>query len=347
MFEKLVAPKTEEEITNHWKYIDKIYVSIICITYNHDEYLGEAIDSFLAQKSDYKFEIIIHDDASTDKTTSILKKYADKYPNIIKPIYNEINQYSQNVNLPVQNCNKIAQGCFIAFCEGDDYWVDEYKLQQQIKFLESNSSFGLVLTDYHSYNQETGEFNYNIISKNKDEYLSRLNFESFLTNFGYFSPMSWLLKRTLWNEVTNYNEQHLDGTFVWLLKILKISKVKVLMNTTVVHRHIVESATKSSNINKLLIRNESLLNTQLEFHKKFNLDESLIKKFNQVHFILNVNTLFSKKVTTRVLFKLFNDFKFSYISAMRMRELLKLIYIFMPLPNSLKFSVLKLVMTYK
>lgn len=292
MFEKLVAFQTENEIITHWKYTDKVYISIICITYNHGDYLTEAIESFLAQKSEYKFEIIIHDDASTDSTASIVRNYADKYPTIIRPIYNEVNQYSQNVNLPIANCNKIAKGSYIAFCEGDDYWIDAYKLQQQITFLERNSDFGLVLTDYHLYKQETSEFSYNMISENRDKLLSRLNFESFLTNFGYFAPMSWLLRADLWYEVTSYNEQHLDSTFIWLLNILKASKVKILLDATVVHRHITESASKSNDVNKLLRRNESLLKTQMEFHKKYNLDMSLIKKFHQVHFILNVNSFF-------------------------------------------------------
>lgn len=347
MFEKLVAPTTEEEITKHWKYTDKVYISIVCITYNHGDYLAEAIESFLAQKTEYKFEIIIHDDASTDSTTSILREYFDKYPTLIRPIYNEINQYSQNVNLPIANCNKIAKGSYIAFCEGDDYWIDTYKLQQQIKFLEQNSDFGLVLTDYHNYEQATAEFSYNMISKNIDEHLSRLNFESFLTNFGYFAPMSWLLRADLWHEVTNYNEQHLDGTFVWLLNILKASKVEVLLDATAVHRHVTESASQSNDVNKILRRNESLLKTQMEFHKKYNLDMSLIKKFHQVHFILNVNTFFLKKLTLPAFLKIIKDFKLSYISAMSARELLILIYIFTPFPNGAKLSIVKTLRTLK
>ncbi|WP_045419969.1 glycosyltransferase family 2 protein [Vibrio campbellii] len=347
MLGKLVAPKSEDEITKHWKYTDKTYISVICITYNHGDYLTEAIESFLAQKSEYKFEIIVHDDASIDNTTSILKAISRKYPTIIKPIYNAENQYSQNVNLPISNCNSLAKGAYIAFCEGDDYWVDEYKLQRQIKFLEKHHQYGLVLTDYHNYDQSTQAIKYNLISSNLEQHLSRLNFESFLTHFGYFSPMTWLVRSDLWHEVTNHNEQHLDGTFVWLLKVLKISQVKVLTNATAVHRLLPESASHSNNVEKLLTRNESLLETQMWFHEEYKLEPSLIEQFLKVHFLLNLNTVASRKITRGAFFKVLTGFKFSYLSSMNKMQILSLISIFIPLPNKIKTMINNFVKSIK
>lgn len=144
MFEKLVAPKTEAEITKHWKYTDKVYTSVICTTYNQDSYIRDAIDSFLAQVTEYKFEIIIHDDVSTDKTREILKEYQQKYPSIIKLILQETNQFSININMPFKHSLAIAEGEYIALCEGDDFWIDENKLQNQTEVLESE--------DYHAVN---------------------------------------------------------------------------------------------------------------------------------------------------------------------------------------------------
>ena len=100
---KLVAPEREAEITKHWKYTDKVYTSVICITFNQDIYIRDAIDSFLAQVTEYKFEIIIHDDVSTDKTREILKEYQQKYPSIIKLILQETNQFSININMPFKH----------------------------------------------------------------------------------------------------------------------------------------------------------------------------------------------------------------------------------------------------
>ena len=119
--------------------MNDIMVSISCLTYNHEDYIEEAIESFLAQKTTFKYEILIHDDASTDRTTQIIKKYEKKYPGLIKPIYQTENQYSKKVKVPEFN-RKRAQGRYIAICEGDDYWIDPYKLQKQIEYMEKNSN---------------------------------------------------------------------------------------------------------------------------------------------------------------------------------------------------------------
>lgn len=147
MFEKLVAPKTEEEIIKHWKHIDKIYTSVICIVFNQDKYIRDAIDSFLAQVTEYKFEIIIHDDVSTDSTRNILKEYKQKYPSIIKLILQDVNQFTINGAMPFKHSFSMAEGEYIAICEGDDFWVDENKLQRQITELKNNMGLDLC---FHS-----------------------------------------------------------------------------------------------------------------------------------------------------------------------------------------------------
>jgi len=113
-------------------------VSINCITYNHEKYIADAIESFLMQKTDFNFEILIHDDASTDRTPEIIKEYQEKYPDIVKPIYQKENQYSKGIKMCYEFNNKRAKGKYIAVCEGDDYWTDPYKLQKQIDFMESH-----------------------------------------------------------------------------------------------------------------------------------------------------------------------------------------------------------------
>lgn len=116
-----------------------ILVSINCITYNHEEYIAEALDSFLMQKTNFKYEILIHDDASTDRTQQIIEEYKKKYPDIIKPILQKDNQQSKGVKkISYRFNNTRAKGKYIAICEGDDYWTDPYKLQKQIDYLEGN-----------------------------------------------------------------------------------------------------------------------------------------------------------------------------------------------------------------
>jgi glycosyltransferase involved in cell wall biosynthesis len=110
-------------------------VSICCITYNHGDYIRDAIEGFLMQETDFPFEIIIHDDASTDATADIIREYERKYPDIIKPIYQTENQYSKGEKVTLFTL-KAARGKYIALCEGDDYWIDPLKLQKQINEME-------------------------------------------------------------------------------------------------------------------------------------------------------------------------------------------------------------------
>lgn len=113
----------------------EIMVSIECLSFNHEAYIADAIESFLMQRTNFAIEILIHDDASTDRTAQIIKEYEMKYPDIIKPIYQEVNQYSQGRKVFDINHNR-AIGKYIALCEGDDYWLDPYKLQKQVDYME-------------------------------------------------------------------------------------------------------------------------------------------------------------------------------------------------------------------
>lgn len=113
-------------------------VSVSCITYNHAPYIRKCLDGFLMQKTNFEFEIIIHDDASTDGTADIIREYEKKYADIIFPIYQKENQWSKGKK-PNWDFNAPRwRGKYIAICEGDDYWTDPLKLQKQVDFLENN-----------------------------------------------------------------------------------------------------------------------------------------------------------------------------------------------------------------
>ncbi len=129
--------KTEQEIIQNWDGNQSAPVlSICCTTYNHEAYISDAIESFLMQETNFPFEILIRDDCSTDKTASIVKAYAEKYPNLIKPVFEKENTFSKGVR-PMPQLFKIAKGKYIALCEGDDYWTDPLKLQKQVDLLIS------------------------------------------------------------------------------------------------------------------------------------------------------------------------------------------------------------------
>src|SRR5690554_4624359 len=133
-------------------------VSISCITYNHAPYIRQCLEGFLMQQCDFEYEILIHDDASTDGTSDIIREYQKKYPEIIKPIIQKENQWSQGVRGMMARFNfPRAKGKYIALCEGDDYWTDPLKLQKQVDFLEKNPNYSLVCGGFKSIDTKTGE----------------------------------------------------------------------------------------------------------------------------------------------------------------------------------------------
>lgn len=135
-----------------------ILVSISCVTYNHAPYIRECLDGFMMQQTNFPFEVLIHDDASTDGTTEIIQEYAEKYPDIIKPLYEEENQWVKGRRGSAVFNFPRAQGKYIALCEGDDYWTDPLKLQKQVDFLESHPDYVMCSHHFNTYNQEDGSF---------------------------------------------------------------------------------------------------------------------------------------------------------------------------------------------
>lgn len=126
---------------------DLLLVSIRCITYNHELYIRQCLEGFVMQKTNFKFEAIVHDDASTDRTADIIREYADKYPEIIKPIYETENQYSKKDGSLTRIMDEHTKGKYVAWCEGDDYWIDPLKLQKQVDFMEKNKDYSMCFTN--------------------------------------------------------------------------------------------------------------------------------------------------------------------------------------------------------
>ncbi len=146
-------PRTQEEIMKSWTGNTKPLVSVCCITYNHEEFISQAIDSFLMQETDFSFEILIHDDASSDGTTGIILQYAENYPQIIRPIIQTENQYSKGGLIAPRFLFPKAKGKYIALCEGDDYWTDCTKLQKQTKFLEHHPEYVITYSNCQPFNE--------------------------------------------------------------------------------------------------------------------------------------------------------------------------------------------------
>ncbi|WP_295464944.1 glycosyltransferase [uncultured Pseudomonas sp.] len=146
--------RTEAAIMSLWPaQYSRPLVSIVCLTFNHRDFIGQAIDGFLMQETDFPFEILINDDASTDGTRDILQAYAQRYPRLIRLILQQENQYAQGkpYGMPVF---QQARGDYIAYCEGDDYWTDPRKLQLQVDFLERNRDYALTFHASYAFNSQ-------------------------------------------------------------------------------------------------------------------------------------------------------------------------------------------------
>ena len=117
-------------------------LSVFVVTYNQEKYIRQCLDSILMQRIDFDYEIVIGEDHGADKTRAICEEYVSKYSHVrLLPLTKNMG-YFMNWKRVLSNC----KGEYIAMCEGDDYWIDEFKLQKQVDFLDSHQNVGLVFT---------------------------------------------------------------------------------------------------------------------------------------------------------------------------------------------------------
>lgn len=150
--------------------MDEIILTVFCLAYNHEKYIRKTLEGFVSQKTKYKFKVIVHDDASTDATALIIREYADKYPDLIFPIFQEQNQYSKGVRIFSTFIKPMVEGKYLAMCEGDDYWLDEDKIEIQLSYLEEHPECHLCVHNTEKINEEGKSLNkfFNIETKDRD-----------------------------------------------------------------------------------------------------------------------------------------------------------------------------------
>lgn len=146
----------EDSIINNGKAND-IEVSVYCLAYNHGKYIRDALEAFVSQETTFKYEVIVHDDASTDNTADIIREYAEKYPDIIKPIFQTENQYSKGIQVTDTYIWPQMRGNYVAICEGDDYWTDSKKLQYQYEIMEQHPECSICTHNTKVMRADDGE----------------------------------------------------------------------------------------------------------------------------------------------------------------------------------------------
>lgn len=210
---------------------NEIKVSIECLVYNHEPYLRDCLDGIVMQKTNFRFEAIVHDDCSTDHSADIIREYEAKYPDIIKPIYEKENQFSKGAGgLTKSKMNGISYGKYIAFCEGDDYWIDPYKLQKQFDYLETHPNTVMCFTNFNVLYQESGLLKKSVLTSDPTKYHTDFSLEQWIISPGYIGPMTWLIRRKAWFTIPEIPTS--DGTYLWVSHFLSLGKIFCLKDLT-------------------------------------------------------------------------------------------------------------------
>ena len=118
-----------------------VKLSVTCMAYNHEKYIRQTLEGFVSQQTDFAFEVLVNDDLSTDGTAAVIREYAEKYPDIIRPFFQEKNLFSQHIDPLDAVLFPAARGQYLAACEGDDCWIDPTKLQRQVDFLDAHPDY--------------------------------------------------------------------------------------------------------------------------------------------------------------------------------------------------------------
>ena len=289
---------------------NQIVVSIQCLVYNHEPYLRQCLEGFVMQKTNFRFEAIVHDDASTDKSADIIREYAEKYPDIIKPIYEEENQYSKKQPGLIGRIMSAAMSPsskYIAICEGDDYWIDPLKLQKQVDYMETHPECGLVYTNSRIFNQSTGMFSDVNFPKQTD-------FNGLLVESVIFT-LTTCYKREFdlrYSQEIQVDPNWLMGdTPLWLF-IAAQGPIKYLTDVTSVYRVLENSASHSNDINKTIRFCLSSYDIRIYFAKKYHC-ENLIKQITVHHIneLFKIAVSFDKSVSFLVAKMAWRNFVFS------------------------------------
>lgn len=251
-------------------------VSVCLITYNHAKYIAQAIESVLMQETSFEWELVIADDFSTDGTREIIKEYANKLPNKIKLIFQEKNVGANKNWIDLLSYPKSK---YIAYFEGDDYWIDKNKLQLQIDFLEKNPDYGLCHTNYNRLLEHSQKMESVFVRRPKTDYI----FEHLISKVNLIGTLTVCFKTELfkryYKEVDPINKTWKVGDLPFWIFISKTSKIFYLNEITCIYRVIGESASNSNNLTKCVEFEQSVKNVKLFFVNDD--DKQTIKKINE------------------------------------------------------------------
>ena len=251
----------------------KPLVSISCITYNHAPYIRQCLEGFITQKTNFAYEVLIHDDASTDGTSEIIQEYENKYPDIIKPIYESENQYHKGVPIGSEVWNvPRAQGKYIALCEGDDYWTDPNKLQKQVDYMEQHPEIDLCCTASKKYVQKTGKFIGHVGTSLCEKY------DTCIMGYNDIFTATTLIRadsfRKCYAELISFLSQDLIIDTAYWYWFAYYNKIKYFDEETAVYRILENSACHTTDNTKAVWNQWRFLRLKLSFLIRYPLKEN-------------------------------------------------------------------------
>ncbi len=268
-------------------------VSICCITFNHENYIREALDGFLMQKTSFPVEIIVHDDASTDGTSEIIKEYVKKHPERFVPILQSENQWAKGIRISPTCVWPKARGKYIALCEGDDYWTDPLKLQKQVDFLEANPEYTMCTHSHIEFNCKTLKKKH--VSKIKKT--GQVSKQQVLLKDGsLMATASYVFRRNLLNPVPKFLIEAPFGDYFLTLLCINDGYIHFIDDPMCVYRREIPDSWTSNKrspkaLEKMLNRQNSTLNLFNEYSKgKYHKIIKKVKRKRRGAYIQNVAT---------------------------------------------------------
>lgn len=240
-------------------------VSIICTNYNKGDWVREAMDSFLNQKTNFDFEIIIIDDASTDHSYEIIQEYQNKFPEKVRTFRNEVNL---GITRTWKKVCQEAKGQYIARCDSDDFWTDPLKLQKQVDLLDASTDSLWSNTEF-----DMVDLDGNLIQK--DAFASKAlplidSYEEMLVMKGMTMASTWLVDTTLMKDVSaQISDTAADDTFELQLELFKRTKISFLSDSTTVYRMNLGSDSKPMTLETAERRFTGILESQIKYLNKY------------------------------------------------------------------------------
>lgn len=240
-------------------------VSIICTNYNKGDWVREAMDSFLNQRTTFDFEIIIIDDASTDHSYEIIQEYQNKFPEKVRTFRNEVNL---GITKTWKKICREAKGQYIARCDSDDFWTDPLKLQKQVDLLDSSTDSLWSNTEF-----DMVDLDGNIIQK--DAFANKAlplidSYEEMLVMKGMTMASTWLVDTALMQDVSaQISDLAADDTFELQLELFKRTKISFLSDSTTVYRMNLGSDSKPMTLDTAEKRFTGILNSQIKYLNKY------------------------------------------------------------------------------